>query len=495
MSLLPRRCLPFLLWAGLLIGCKSSVGLDASKATSLNRVGGDAQAGTVAEQLDQPLVVRAVSTTGVGVPGVQVTWAVASGGGQVTPANSVTDAQGNAQASWVLGTRTGEQTVRAGASGGISTTFTAEADPGALETLTIAPATVSFDALGDTLRLRAVGADQYENEIGGLPVSWSVADEQVATIDAEGLLTVHGNGSTRVRAAGAVHTDSITIDVEQKPASIQITAPEDTLYSLGATVQLQATALDRLGNPIHGASPSWISADPNVLTVDGGGRVVSVSGGSTLILASYAGAIGALRVTVWLSTMSGNPAASLRVTPGYTSIPLGGTVRLLSNYLDAGGQPTSGPPLTWTTSAPGIATVDGSGNIVGVATGTATIEAKGGGFSAAVTIAVVSGASGLKGVIVGGNNQSGPAGTELSQPLVLRIEDANGNPVAGQIINWTVVSGGGTMFSGVTVSGAVGTTLDYWTLGPSGVQRLEARAVDSTTGAAITFAVFEATLN
>jgi hypothetical protein len=107
----------------------------------------------------------------------------------------------------------------------------------------------------------------------------------------------------------------------------------------------------------------------------------------------------------------------------------------------------------------------------------------------------VESAGNLSGVIVGGNNQSGAAGAELPQPLVLRIEDPDGNPVAGQIINWTVVSGGGAMFSGVTVTGASGTTLDYWTLGATGAQRVEARAVDSTTGEAIVFAAFEATVN
>ena len=106
---------------------------------------------------------------------------------------------------------------------------------------------------------------------------------------------------------------------------------------------------------------------------------------------------------------------------------------------------------------------------------------------------VVEPGSGVKGRILSGNDQTGGAGTELPLALTLQIEDENGTPVPDQIINWVVVQGGGSMYLETTVTGPAGTTQNFWILGTPGAQVVEARAVNSTSGAAITFAVFRAT--
>jgi len=96
--------------------------------------------------------------------------------------------------------------------------------------------------------------------------------------------------------------------------------------------------------------------------------------------------------------------------------------------------------------------------------------------------------------VVSGDNQSGPPGTELSDPLVARVEDSRGRPVRGQIVNFVVVSGGGSVFAGAAITGGDGIVRERWTLGSSGAQRVEARAVDNLTGEKLTFAIFTATL-
>lgn len=95
--------------------------------------------------------------------------------------------------------------------------------------------------------------------------------------------------------------------------------------------------------------------------------------------------------------------------------------------------------------------------------------------------------------IVSGDGQQGVPGSELPDPLVARIEDARGRPVVGQIVNFRVVSGGGSVFAGAAISNRTGLVQERWTLGFSDVQRVEARAVDATTGEPLTFAVFTAT--
>ena len=94
--------------------------------------------------------------------------------------------------------------------------------------------------------------------------------------------------------------------------------------------------------------------------------------------------------------------------------------------------------------------------------------------------------------VVSGDGQQGVPGSELPDPLVARVEDARGRPVAGQIVNFRVVSGGGSVFAGAAISNRSGLVQERWTLGFSDVQRVEARAVDPATGAPLTFAVFTA---
>lgn len=72
--------------------------------------------------------VRIVSANGSGVPNVEVTFVVASGGGSVVGAAVKTDASGMARAvSWTLGPVAGTNTLTATASGSAAVTFTATA--------------------------------------------------------------------------------------------------------------------------------------------------------------------------------------------------------------------------------------------------------------------------------------------------------------------------------------------------------------------------------
>ena len=97
--------------------------------------------------------------------------------------------------------------------------------------------------------------------------------------------------------------------------------------------------------------------------------------------------------------------------------------------------------------------------------------------------------------LVSGNNQEGEVGTRLPQPLVVRVTDDEGRPIAGQVINFRVVEGNGSVFAGAAQTNAEGIAQELWTLGTStsDSQRVEVRAVDATTGEPLVFATFRAT--
>jgi hypothetical protein len=94
-----------------------------------------------------------------------------------------------------------------------------------------------------------------------------------------------------------------------------------------------------------------------------------------------------------------------------------------------------------------------------------------------------------------GQDQSGLVGMELSTPLRVQVLDEQGLPVSGQIVNFRVTSGGGTVFAGASITTDAGVAVERWTLGASVAdsQRLEARAIDPNTGQRLVCGVFRAT--
>lgn len=96
--------------------------------------------------------------------------------------------------------------------------------------------------------------------------------------------------------------------------------------------------------------------------------------------------------------------------------------------------------------------------------------------------------------VVSGSGQSGVAGQELPLPLVVRVTRSNGRGVAGQVVNFKVTSGGGSVYAGTSVTDATGTAQEYWTLGPArGAQQVDVVAVDPSSGAKQNFGTFTAT--
>jgi len=97
--------------------------------------------------------------------------------------------------------------------------------------------------------------------------------------------------------------------------------------------------------------------------------------------------------------------------------------------------------------------------------------------------------------IVSGDAQTATAGAELAQPLVVKVVDGKGKPVRGQIVNFRVLSGGGSVYAGSAVTNQDGEARERWTLGnvAADSQRVEARAVDASTGVAQVFGTFRAT--
>ncbi len=67
--------------------------------------------------------------------------------------------------------------------------------------------------------------------------------------------------------------------------------------------------------------------------------------------------------------------------------------------------------------------------------------------------------------ISSGDGQTGTVNTALPNPIVVKVEDADGDDVASAVVTWAVVSGGGTLSATSVTTGSDGTAQVTWTLG------------------------------
>jgi hypothetical protein len=159
--------------------------------------------------------------------------------------------------------------------------------------------------------------------------------------------------------------------------------PQSVALGVKDTIDFTATALDVSGNPIQGASISWTVSDTGVVSVSHG-KAKGKKTGTTTITASSGGKKGHSKVKV----KSGSGTVALTLTPQADTLATGSTLLIHADVTDGSGQPISGATVTWSSSAPGVATVDGTGLVTGVSAGVATITAQTSDVSADASITV-----------------------------------------------------------------------------------------------------------
>ncbi|MBI2409377.1 MAG: Ig-like domain-containing protein, partial [Gemmatimonadetes bacterium] len=89
--------------------------------------------------------------------------------------------------------------------------------------------------------------------------------------------------------------------------------------------------------------------------------------------------------------------------------------------------------------------------------------------------------------IVSGDRQAARIGTLLESPLVVKVTDESGKPLADVAMNWKPVGQGGTASADSTTTDANGLSSNKWTLGTrDGAQSLKV-SLDHAGGVAVTF--------
>ena len=88
---------------------------------------------------------------------------------------------------------------------------------------------------------------------------------------------------------------------------------------------------------------------------------------------------------------------------------------------------------------------------------------------------------------VSGNNQTGPAGQALAQPLLVQVTTASGAGVAGVSVTFAVTVGGGSLSAASTSTNSQGQGSVVWTLGREPVSQTASATAAGLTGSPVTF--------
>ncbi|HSK19658.1 MAG TPA: Ig-like domain-containing protein [Longimicrobiales bacterium] len=169
----------------------------------------DNQTGLAGASLAAPLRIRVVDEGGNGVPGVSVSW-IALGGGLLAP-DERTDANGYAEATWVLPTRAGTVSARVQA-GTLSHSFYAKTLPAAPVSLELGVAALDLERDG-TAPIAVDAVDEHGNEVGAELLTWSSSDERIASVSDDGIVTAHRRGETVITVAGGGMTADVQVTV------------------------------------------------------------------------------------------------------------------------------------------------------------------------------------------------------------------------------------------------------------------------------------------
>ena len=177
-------------------------------------------------------------------------------------------------------------------------------------------------------------------------------------------------------------------------------------------------------------------------------------------------------LVVAVEDATGRPVEGATVVFALTDAAPGATVAPDTATTDADGQATASVTLGTTpgTQAGEVRALNSGGTVTATAPFTLT--------------AVSENANGIRSV--SGDNQSAPVNAQLPQPLVVEVADAFGNPIAGQVVTWTV-EGGGSVSESSTTTGADGLTSVTRTLGPTAGPQRTLASVEGLAGSPVAF--------
>ena len=239
-------------------------------------------------------------------------------------------------------------------------------------TETIAVESIQLDET--TLKLTEGEAKQLKATVNpenatNRTVEWKSSDTTIATVEETGKVTAVKAGDATITAtADGAKTAECQVIVEPKIVPVESIQLDETTLKLteGEARQLKATvAPDNATNQ----KVTWSSSRPEVATVDETGKVTAVKAGGVTITATADGKTAKCQVT----TVEPVAVTGVSLSPEAVQLAVGTTTTLKATVAPDN---ATNQKVTWSSSNPEVATVEGNGLITAKAIGQAEIEVK-----------------------------------------------------------------------------------------------------------------------
>lgn len=294
--------------------------------------------------------------------------------------------------------------------------------------------------------------------------------------------------SARTFAAVLLAAAVACSDGTKPPSTVTLTADSGTPQTGGAgttlALPLIVKATDAAGKPVEALDVTWavstgggtVSATTTTTSSIGTSLVnwlLGTKAGTSTVTATVSGAA---PVIFTATITAANPSAVTKVSGDAQTGAAGSALPnpLVVLVADQYGNPAVGRTVAFTTTggntvagSPATTGADGKAQVtvtLGNTAGAGTVIATVTGVPAQTfsTTATARAASAL--TKASGDGQSATAGIALVNPLVAKVADQFGNPVAGATVTWAIASGGGTLSGTTTTTSAAGLAQVTYTL-------------------------------
>jgi hypothetical protein len=486
---------------------------------SVDLVSGDRQTATILEAAADSLVVRVTDRFGSPVAGVEIAWS-ADGGGGVSPASTVTDADGRSAAQRVLGAEPGSYGTTAVATAlpedVVSFTTTAAAarlvlltQPGATASsgATIAPQPVLQlqDPAGNPLARPSVAVTvQIASGDGTLRGTTTQTSDPSGTVTFSDLAIAGGPGSRTLIFAASGYAPATSTPVSLgvgAPASAAVAAGDGQTAAVATSVPTPPAVVvrDAGGTPVAGVGVKFAVASGGG-SVTGADATTGADGIAAVGSWTLGGNTGAntLRATVQADGVSGSPVtftatatpgpasaekSTVSAAPGTIAASTGSVASAITIIVrDGRGNPLAGQTVTLTATGAGVTLAQpGVTDASGVTTSRFSATGSGDHVISAVTAGVALGSATVKvtpgAPVASSTSVEVPGGTAGIQTIIrVRLQDQFGNAVGGAAGQVVVSMSGANPVGGVAVADqGDGTYLAGYTPARVGIDLVDVR--------------------
>ena len=246
------------------------------------------------------------------------------------------------------------------------------------------------------------------------------------------------DGALPIDTTSPIDTTTSPIDTNSATQPTLITVVLDAAsasVAVGAAIPITATAFysDSSSTEVS-ASAVWSVTPSTAATITAAGVLTGVAAGAATVQATFGGKTGTLAIMVTATDLK---LTAITVTAAATSVDVGNTVQLAAQgtYSD-GSKADVTKTVTWTSSAPTLATVSTQGVATAVAAGAVSVKATLDGKEGSVSITVTVPTATLASIAVTAPSSSVDIGATLALVATGTYSDSSKKNISASV-TWT----------------------------------------------------------